>query len=331
MLSKIFMKSVETINNDTQNGATQIAEDSLRALKRECLRIGTQLDESILKTAIQLLLDTHPMATIENALLPIYIRLVDLIDSEGLKSGNAKASIEMIFATRKEQMRVGEINTINRLVEELREKKSILTFSHSSTVIKALLQLAKDGFNDKEIYVLESRPLKEGERTAHSLANAGYRKTHLGIDFSINEFSELAETAVIGADMVHFDGHILNKIGSATIAKLFHSQTKEVIVGASLSKICLRGIINQKKDWNPLIPNRNPKEVSSISNPNLKIWNKYFEIIEPKFISTLIMDKNKFSRPISSTLKEFILKNPAITRQVRALHKLWYNVNFIMV
>jgi len=325
------MKSVEIIHNDTQNGATQIAEDSLQVLKKECLRIGTRLDESILKTAIQLLLDTHPMATIENALLPIYIRLIDLIDSGGLISGNVKASIEMIFATRKEQMRVGEINTIKRLVEELKDKKSILTFSHSSTIIKALLQLAKDGFIDKEIYILESRPLKEGERTAHSLANAGYQKTHLGIDFAVNEYSELAETAVIGADMVQFDGHILNKIGSATIAKLFHLQSKEVIIGASLSKICLRGIENQKKDWNPLIPNRNPKEVSSISNPNLTIWNKYFERIDPKFISTLIMDKNKFSKPISSTLREFILKNQAITAQVKALRKLWYNVNFIMV
>lgn len=325
------MKSVEVIHNDTQNGATQIAEDSLQALKRECLRIGARLDESILKTAIQLLLDTHPMATIENALLPIYIRLVELIDSGVLISGNAKASIEMTFATRKEQMRVGEINTINRLVEELKDKVSLLTFSHSSTVIKALLQLAKDGFNDKEIYILESRPLKEGERTAHSLANAGYQKTYLGVDFAVHEFSKLAETAVIGADMVHFDGYILNKIGSATIAKLFHSQTKEVIVGASLSKICLRGIINQKEDWNPPIPERNPKEISSISNPNLIIWNKYFEKINPRYISTLIMDKNKFSTPISSTLKEFILKNPAITSQVQALHKLWHNVNYIMV
>ncbi|MHA2174579.1 MAG: hypothetical protein ACXABI_07110 [Candidatus Hodarchaeales archaeon] len=135
MLSKAFLKDIETIHNDTHSGASKIALNCLTALKQECLSSSAQLNRSFLKTAIQLLLDTHPMATIENALLPVYVRLVQLIDSDRFTNEDIKPSIDMIFATRKEQLRIGEDQTRETLIERLMEVPSILTFSHSSTVI----------------------------------------------------------------------------------------------------------------------------------------------------------------------------------------------------
>ncbi len=333
MLSKSFLKEVETIHKDTNSGAAKIAEKCLTALKRECLRFENLRDKQILKTAIKLLLDTHPMATIESALFPVYSRLTRLTTPSNFEDEDPKAVIELIFATRLEQMRIGEKNTINTLVNTIKDKKSLLTFSHSSTVITALLQLAGEGYMDKEIYVLESRPLKEGERTAYSLANAGFKKTHLGIDFAVNEFSEKAEIAVLGADMIH-NGLVLNKIGSATIAKLFQMQSKEVIVAASPSKICLQALIDPDQDmdhpWLPTIPHRNVKEITKISSPNLVIWNKYFEIIKPEWISSLIMDCNQFFPPISNGLSEFLEKS-TILFEVKQIKETWHDVDFTMV
>ncbi len=331
MLSKSFLKEVEIIHKDTHSGAAKIAEKCLTALKRECLRFENKLDRQILKTGIKLLLDTHPMATIESALFPVYSRLTRLTTPNNIRDEDPKAIIELIFATRLEQMRIGEKNTINTLVNTLKDKDSLLTFSHSSTIITALLQLAGEGYTDKEIYVLESRPLKEGERTAYSLANAGFRKTHLGIDFAINEFSENAEIAVLGADLIH-NGLVLNKIGSATIAKLFQMQSKEVIVAASPSKICLQALIEQDNDnpWLPTIPHRNVKEITNISSPNLVIWNKYFEMIKPEWISSLIMDCNQFFPPISEGLTEFLEKS-SIQFEVKQIKETWHDVDFTMV
>jgi translation initiation factor 2B subunit (eIF-2B alpha/beta/delta family) len=329
-LNKAFRKDIEPIHNDTHSGASKIALNCLTALKQECLSSSAQLNRSFLKTAIQLLLDTHPMATIENALLPVYVRLVQLIDSDRFTNEDIKPSIDMIFATRKEQLRIGEDQTRETLIERLMEVPSILTFSHSSTVIKALLNLAKEGYTDKEIYILESRPLKEGGRTAYSLANAGYKKVILGVDFAIFEFTKLAEVAVMGADMLHENGEILNKIGSATIAKLFHNLGKEVIVAASMSKICLRGIIERNHDWHPIIPQRNSKEVTNINHPNLTIWNKYFEVIPPDYISTLIMDQNSFENPIGKHLTHFI-KTSMLADQINILRDIWNDVDFTMV
>lgn len=331
MLSKSFLNEVKAIHNDTQSGAAQIASDCLNILKRECLRLNTRLDRSILKTAIQLLLDTHPMATIENALLPVFLQLTNLLELGGIQQGDPKAAIEVVFATRREQMRIGEKNTIDTLVRVLEEKKSILTFSHSSTVTTALLQLAREGYRDKEIYILESRPLREGKRTARTIATAGFDKIHLGIDFAINEFSQNAELAVLGADMIHPNGQVLNKIGSATIARLFHMQSKkDLIIAASPSKICLRGLINHDQDWHPIIPHRDSKEITTISSPNLVIWNKYFEIIEPDFITYLVMNRHKFPSPIEKSLKEF-LKTSVIKSQLDTLREIWHDVDFTIV
>lgn len=323
----MFRREVKAIHNDTQSGAAKIADKCLSTLKRECFRLNTRLDKYSLKTAIELLLDTHPMASIENALLPVFLKLIQLIEPDTIRNGDPKAAIELIFATRREQMRIGEINTIEKLAKVLQDKKSILTFSHSSTVTNALLQLAEKGFRDKEIFILESRPLKEGERIANILANVEFKNIHLGIDFAIDEFSQIAEVAVLGADVIHSNGQVLNKIGSATIAKLFHMQSKEVIIAASPSKICLRSIIKKNHDWTQKIPHRNSKEITRDISPIVKIWNKYYEIIQPEYISSLIMDCYEIFFPISGHISKFLEKDPLIG-EIKAYEKIWEEFNF---
>ena len=327
LLSRIFLKEVESIHNDTQSGAAEIAEKCLNTLKNECLRLKTRLDRTNLKMAIQLLLDTHPMATIENALIPVFLRLVQLIEPDGIKNGDPETAIELLFATRREQMRIGELNTIEKLAEVLQEKRSILTFSHSSTITKSLIKLAKEGFIDKEIFVLESRPLKEGERTAFLLAKSGFKKVYLGIDFAIEAFSKQAEMVVLGADTIYPSGQVLNKIGSATIAKLFHMRSKEVMIAASPSKICLRRIISNNQEWSVIIPQRKPKEVSTITAPNLEIWNKYFETIRPDYISSLVMGSHQIYSPISREITKFLETNQLI-EQIRSFKEIWNDVKF---
>ena len=325
--SKFFLKEVELIHNDTHSGAAEIADKCLNALKNESLRLNTKLNREKLKKAIQLLLDTHPMATIENALLPVFLRLLHLIEPDDIQNGDPKATIELLFATRREQMRIDELNTIENLTKVLQEKKSILTFSYSSTITNSLLKLAKTGYTDIEIFILESRPLREGERTAILLADSGFKKVHLGIDLAIGEFSQQAEMVVLGADTIYPSGHILNKIGSATIAKIFHMSSKEVLIAASPSKICLRTVISKNQERSIKIPNRNPKEISTHSAPNLKIWNKYFEIIQPDYISSLIMSSDRIYPPISVQISNFLETNQLI-EQVRSFREIWDDVDF---
>ncbi|MHA1211906.1 MAG: hypothetical protein ACTSSH_05540 [Candidatus Heimdallarchaeota archaeon] len=322
MISNTFLRDVKTIHNDTHSGAAKIAQSCLIALKQECLVSSSQLSLPFLKKLIQTLLDTHPMATIGNALLPIFISLDKLINSENFGKRDPKPAIEIIFAARREQLRIGEKYTQETLKDTLKDVNSLLTFSHSSTVINALLELANEGLTDKEIYILESRPLKEGERSARILANVGFKNVNLGIDFAVNEFCKHSEIAVLGADMIHMDGRVLNKVGSTTIANMFHEVGKEVIVAASMSKICLRSKFEEDQGWIPNIPQRNPREITRIKHPNLTIWNKYFEVIPSKLVSLLILDKHKFKKPIEIQLKEFI-EQSKLTDQIEILLSSW--------
>ena len=324
VVSKAFLRDVRAIHEDAHSGAAKIAENCLLALKQECTTSSSQLNRATLKELILLLLDTHPMATIENALLPVYISLDKLISTKNYRKRDPKPAIDMIFAARREQLRIGEKRTQETLVESLKGVKSLLTFSHSSTVLNSLLKLAKKSLTNKEIYVLESRPLKEGERSVHSLINAGFNNVNLGIDFAVNEFSQYAEVAVLGADTVHSDGRVLNKIGSATIAKLFTEMDKKVIVAASMSKICLRSKLEKDEGWKQNIPHRNPIEITKMKHPNLTIWNKYFEIIPPKLISLLILDNHKFKDPIKPKLSTF-LEHSNLIEQINILRGSWNN------
>ena len=169
MVSKTFLRDVKAIHEDTHSGAAKIAQNCLIVLKQECSTSSSQLNRTSLKELIQLLLDTHPMATIENALLPIYISIDKLINSKNFGKKDPKPAIDIIFAARREQLRIGEKYTQETLKDSLKDVDSLLTFSHSSTVINSLLELAKEGLTKKKIFILESRPLKEGERSARIL------------------------------------------------------------------------------------------------------------------------------------------------------------------
>ena len=304
MVSKEFLKEIDLLHKDTRSGAARIADKGLSILQKECIKAGDGFNLEYLWKAIQLLLNTHPMASLENALIPIYVQLEQIIKNREIVNINILKLLNTRFDVHREQMKILEEKTIETLYNYLREKESILTFSHSSTISSAIMNLSKNGYCDKEIYVLESRPLKEGEKTAMLFSKLGFNKIHLGIDFAVKEFVDKVDLALLGADTIYPDGTILNKIGSATIAELCHYCSKEVIVAASSLKISL---LNMKSDKAYAgIPNRNPKEISGRLESKIKIWNRYFELVDSKLISTLILNENSFSSPIIQPLTEFI-------------------------
>ncbi len=304
LVSKEFLKEIDHLHKDTRSGAAKIASKGLSILQKECIKAGDGFNLEIIRNALQLLLNTHPMASLENALIPIYVQLEQIIKNREIVNKDTLKLLNTIFNAHREQMKILEEKTVETLSNYLREKESILTFSHSSTISSALINLSKNGYCDKEIYVLESRPLKEGEKTAMLLSKLGFNKIHLGIDFAVKEFVDKVDLVLFGADTIYPDGKILNKIGSATIAELCHYRSKEVIVAAASSKISL---LSKKSDKAYVcITNRDPEEISGRLDSKVKIWNRYFELVDPKFISTLILNGNLFYSPIIQPLTKFI-------------------------
>jgi translation initiation factor 2B subunit (eIF-2B alpha/beta/delta family) len=217
LLSEKFLKEVNLLHKDTQSGAAQIADKSLVIMQKECILAGDGLNLKILKKATQLLLDTHPMASLENALFPICVQLKQNIKNREIMNDNFPQLINSVFKSHRDQLKIFEERTIETLYNHIKTKKSILTFSYSDTIISTMNKLSENGYCDKEIYILESRPLKEGEKTAILLSEIGFSKIHLGIDFAVKKFVDKSDLALLGADTIYPDGRILNKIGSINL------------------------------------------------------------------------------------------------------------------
>ena len=99
-----------------------------------------------------------------------------------------------------------------------------MTISYSSTIINLLLKNKESNF---EIYVLESRPLLEGQRVAETLSP--HFKTHLIIDAAIGTFideivtqSKVSSSIIdsIFNDYVYQSGDIPMEVRDSAIAIL---------------------------------------------------------------------------------------------------------------
>lgn len=110
---------------------------------------------------------------------------------------------------------------------------SILTLSHSSTVLDLLLEATPP---ETRIVVSESRPALEGRRTAEHLAKRG-REVRLITEAEIVLAMSETEAVLIGADTICADLAAVNKTGSRMAALAAAEFDRPVLVAADTCKI----------------------------------------------------------------------------------------------
>ncbi|MFX1378771.1 MAG: translation initiation factor eIF-2B [Promethearchaeota archaeon] len=157
----------------------------------------------------------------------------------------------------------------------------LMLISYSSTIINLLKKFNK--FN-LELYVLESRPLFEGRKTAEILSK--YYKTHLIIDAAIGKFIDQLDLVLIGVDSILKDGSIINKIGSHPLALLAKIYKKKVYAICDSFKYNLRSHFGE-----PILIEEKPSDEiynEALLNGFLEVHNYYFDITPSKYISGII-------------------------------------------
>jgi translation initiation factor eIF-2B subunit alpha len=98
----------------------------------------------------------------------------------------------------------------------LKNDMTILIHGYSSTILYALIEAKKLGFNIK-ILVTESRPESSGQQMVKILIENGC-DARLILDLSVGYYIKDIDCVVVGADAVCENGGILNRIGTYTIA-----------------------------------------------------------------------------------------------------------------
>jgi len=170
----------------------------------------------------------------------------------------------------------------------IKDKDIIFTHCHSTNVVNALIYSKKKG-KKFEVYNTETRPLFQGRKTSIELSNAGIKVTQFidssaGIALSKAQDKEEKTNPVnivmLGADALTKKG-IINKVGSATIAKLAKMENIPVYIVADSWKFTKENLPLEQRNLNEIWDNA-PKSI--------KVKNPAFEFVEKKYISKIITE-----------------------------------------
>lgn len=246
----------------------------------------------------QLKLVEDPNKNIEGKMVDLIVKIINsrpsmasLINTMGYiiqcsETLNKRSIEERINQFEKERIRRNialEKNFKEFLSIKAKLHRKILLISYSSTIVNLLL---KYNNYDMEIYVLESRPLLEGQKTAEILSQ--YFKTHLIIDAAIGKFIDQIDLVLIGVDSILKDGSIINKIGTYPLALLAKISKKSVYAVCDSFKYNLRSHFGEKI----LIEQKPSNEIYNKERKyeNLEVHNYYFDTTPSKYITGIISD-----------------------------------------
>jgi len=242
-------RSAKEIVKDNRKGAAELLEDvveSIQNLKRDEI-------ESYLTT---LIIGRYSMSPLVNLANRIFLSLelekeIDLIAQD----------LEEEFLSKKEKA----VDNMKRLLEN-KNYTIILTHSYSSTVVQSLSSVEK-------VKVLESRPKREGRKTARKLSTKG-TKVEYWVDAGMCKALENVDCVVVGADTIS-NKSFLNKIGTRALAIVSNSVEKKLYVVADTTKILPSKIPPPEGEYHPT------EEVWD-KDDGIIVKNDYFELTRLK-------------------------------------------------
>ncbi len=287
-----IQKIIRELKEDNTSGASEFIDKSLEIIITQLEQV-TDPYKDIKEDLIYLLkqiIDTRP------SMAPLINTMGYLIhDLEKITKIVIEERLSEFKSYREKIIKALEFAFQILLKENKKIPLKIMLISYSSTIINLLLKNKEFEF---EIYVLESRPLLEGQRVAEILSL--HFKTHLIIDCAMGNFIDDIDIVLIGVDSILKDGSIISKVGTFLLALL--ASTRKVKVYA----VCDSYKYNLKSHYgySVLIKEKPIREVydKEIINKFLEVHNFYFDITPPEYISGIISELGIL------TIKEFLEK-----------------------
>ncbi len=259
---------INNIINDNKSGASLL----LKKLLKYILSISKKIKDSdlILSNTLQILSkfkENQPcMATFFN----VYDEIIKL-----KKPVNKEILIEKLKSFLLNQER--ELNIIKEKSKEIiKPDIKILTYSYSSSVENLLIGANEDNI-PYSIWILESRPAKEGFILAKKISS----KTNeiiISIDMAFFNALNNSDIIITGCDWISGE-YFYNKIGTYPLFYYANILKKPTFVIFTSDKI--------RHNEPPVNFNIKKPDYEIWKNPpkNIKIWNYYFEKIPLKFVS----------------------------------------------
>jgi translation initiation factor 2B subunit (eIF-2B alpha/beta/delta family) len=279
MKSKI-KNLLEDLRQDNTSGARELTKRSLNIIQTYLTPISNEEKDitSEMKKLASKIIDSRPS-------------MAPLINTMGYLVGDMNIITKKLILKRLKQFseyREEQMNSLEGHFRTLFDRLykpdiKIMLISHSSTVNAVL-----SNYKEKAItfYVLESRPLLEGQRTAEYFSKDF--QTNLIADSAMGKFIEEIDVVLVGIDSILRDGSIVNKIGTYPLAVLALENNKRVYAVGDSFKYNLRSHFGQKIN----IEQKPSAEIyeGANKNENLSVKNYYFDKTPPQYITGIISD-----------------------------------------
>ncbi len=181
---------------------------------------------------------------------------------------------------------------------------------HLGTV-GAVVRVAHEAYNgDIKVYAAETRPRQQGARlTLYEFMEDNIDTTLITDGMIGTVFREgRVDCCVVGADRILRTGHVINKIGTYTMAitAKYHN-----IPFYSVAPVSTIDMMTNPEDV--VIEERDPDEVRVINGeavtvPNAKVYNPAFDMTPPELIDAIITDIGVVKNPTEEKMRKLMEK-----------------------
>ncbi|MEL9940270.1 MAG: S-methyl-5-thioribose-1-phosphate isomerase [Ignisphaera sp.] len=236
----------------------------------------------------------------------------EYIGVDDLKKAVVEEALKIYNEDVETNIRIGEIG--EKLIED---GDTILTHCNAGALATsafgtALAVIRVAWYKGKKIKVIatETRPVLQGARlTVWELKKEGIPVT-LITDNMVGYvmYKKMVNKVIVGADRVLGDGHVINKIGTYTIAIAAKRHGIPFYVAAPTSTFDLRSRVEDVK-----IEERNPDEVRKVLNKvyitleDVDVFNPSFDITPPDLVTGIITEKGVVTQPYEENIRKLFL------------------------
>ncbi len=280
MLHKSVVHMLNYLKYDKTSGASELIETTLDIIQNQLKHIKDP-EEDIKDIIIELSMEIFHSRP---SMAPI-INVIGFIIND-LEQFNKNAILKRIEQYKLNNAKRKELLNANfkLFLDSLQvEHLNIMLISYSSTIVSFFEKVTD---RDYTFYILESRPLLEGRKTAEILSSK--YEVNLITDSAIGKFIPNINLILTGIDSILKDGSIINKIGTYPLATIGNLNTKKVYAVADSYKY------NLKSHYDiPVIIEEKPEyEIYSkkIKIETFKVHNYYFDITPPQYFDGIISD-----------------------------------------
>jgi len=290
-------KMVDRLRKDLTGGASQTARELAQCLVDTLKEMPGTLEETLDtfdKGAFDLLC-AQPFMASNKYVISLCYRTID----QGLASGKDKEGIIVDLIEKLENFITASSNANAEIARNgairLAQYKKIFVFTLSGTVMELMGALA-DLDTSIEIVASEAKPGSEGIEAAKIMSDLGFSVT-LMADSAIDLALEDCDYVITGCDAVTSSGYMINKVGTALMAKLAWERRIPVGIATEICKFDYSTLLG----YNPVVIQgakeqimRTDERYATLSE-NVRISNPQVDFTPPYVITEYITERGILS------------------------------------